>query len=93
MNKFLLEFIGSVILIYVILATKNPVAFGAALALLCIIGTSLGGVGHYNPAVTVAMVACKQAPIEDLVPLVILQIFGGLVALELYKRLGTDSSG
>jgi aquaporin Z len=87
MNKYLLEFIGTGIFLYVILATGNALAIGAALALLIILGMSLGGTGHYNPAVTIMMAAAKKIPLADLVPYIILQIFGGLCALELYKRI------
>lgn len=87
MNKYIVEFLGSIVFIYVILASGNPLSIGAALALLIILGSSLGGAAHYNPAVTVCMVAANKSPIEDLVPFIILQVFGGLIALELYKRL------
>ncbi len=87
MNKYLLEFVGTAIFLYVILATGNALAIGATLALLVIVGGSLGGSGHYNPAVSIMMASAKKIPMNDLVPYVILQIFGGLVALELYKRM------
>lgn len=87
MNKYLIEFIGTGVFLYVILATGNALAIGAALALLILLGMSLGGSGHYNPVVTIVMASAKKIPLADLVPYVILQIFGGLCALELYKRL------
>lgn len=87
MNKYLLEFVGTAIFLYVILATGNALAIGAALALLVLLGTSMGGSGHYNPAVTVMMASAKKIPINDLVPYIILQVFGGLCALEIYKRV------
>ena len=87
MTKYLLEFLGTAIFLYVILATSgNGIAIGAALALLIVVGVSLGGTGHYNPAVSVMMTAYQKMPTEDLLPYVILQIFGGLCALEVYKR-------
>jgi glycerol uptake facilitator-like aquaporin len=86
-NKYLLEFLGTAIFLYVILATGNALAIGATLALLTLVGISLGGVGHYNPAVSIIMASAKKIPINDLVPIVILQIFGGLIALEIYKRV------
>lgn len=86
-SKYLIEFIGTGIFIYIILATGNALAVGATLALLILVGISLGGESHYNPATTVAMVSSKKLAVGDLVPFVILQIFGGLCALEIYKRL------
>lgn len=88
LNKYLIEFLGTLVFVYVILATGNAIAIGAALALVILIGISLGGPGHYNPATTITMVSIKKTPVSDLVPFVILQIFGGLAALEIYKRLG-----
>jgi len=90
MNKYLIEFFGTIIFLYVILSTGNALAIGATLALLILIGISLGGSGHYNPAVTIMMASAKKIPISDLLPYVILQIFGGLVGLELYKRIGSS---
>ena len=79
------EFLGTILFVYVILATGNPLAIGATLALVILI---IGGVsgGHVNPAVSVAMAAAGQLPVVDLVPYCIAQILGGLVALEIYKR-------
>jgi aquaporin Z len=42
--------------------------------------------GHINPAVSIVMAAAGKLPTKDLIPYVIAQTFGGLVALELYKR-------
>lgn len=87
MNKYLIEFIGTAIVLYVVISTGNALAIGATYSLLILMGISLGGSGHYNPAVTIMMASAKRIPINDLIPFVILQIFGGLCALELYKRL------
>lgn len=86
MNKYIIEFIGTGIFLYIILTTGNALAIGATLALLIIFGNSLGGSAHYNPAVSVVMASAKKIPINDLVPYIILQILGGLVALEFFKR-------
>jgi glycerol uptake facilitator-like aquaporin len=86
-NRYLVEFLGSFVFIYVILASGNAIAIGAALALIIIIGVSLGGVAHVNPMTSIVMASIKKIPVSDLVPFVILQIFGGLAALEVYKRL------
>jgi len=85
MQKYLVEFLGTVLFVYVILATGNPLAIGATLALVILI---IGGItgGHVNPAVSVAMAAAGQLPVVDLVPYCIAQVLGALVALEIYKR-------
>tara|TARA_B100000035_G_scaffold312685_1_gene324706 strand:- start:4649 stop:4915 length:267 start_codon:yes stop_codon:yes gene_type:complete len=85
MQKYLVEFLGAVVFVYVILATGNPVAIGAALALIILLAGNISG-GHINPAVSIAMASAGKLPTTDIVPYVVSQIFGGLVALEIYKR-------
>jgi glycerol uptake facilitator-like aquaporin len=85
MYNYLVEFIGATLFIYVILATGNPLAIGAALALIILVTSSISG-GHINPAVSIAMTAAGKLPTSDLIPYVVAQAAGGLVALELYKR-------
>jgi glycerol uptake facilitator-like aquaporin len=85
MNKYLVEFLGALFFVYVILATGNPLAIGAALALAILLTRNISG-GHINPAVSITMAAAGKLPTVDLIPYCIAQIMGGLVALELYKR-------
>lgn len=86
MNKYIVEFLGTLFFLYVILATGNWLAIGAALAIAVLIGGPISG-GSYNPAVTVMMVAAGKFPKSDLVPYVLAEVAGGLAALELYKRV------
>lgn len=84
-QKYFLEFLGATFFIYIILATGNPLAIGAALALVIILTSSVSG-GHINPAVTIAMAAAGKIQTSEVVPYCLAQILGGLVALEIYKR-------
>ena len=84
-QKYFLEFLGATFFIYIILATGNPLAIGAALTLVLILTTSVSG-GHINPAVTIAMAAAGKIQTSEVVPYCLAQILGGLVALEVYKR-------
>jgi aquaporin Z len=85
MYKYLVEFTGTAFLVYVILATGNPLAIGAALAFILLLGMGISG-GNFNPAVSIAMASSGVLPSNELVPYILAQTFGGLVALELYKR-------
>jgi aquaporin Z len=85
LQKIFIEFVGAVFFIYVILATGNPLAIGAALALSILLASNISG-GHFNPAVSITMAAAGKLSTAELVPYCIAQILGGLVALELYKR-------
>ena len=84
-QKYFLEFLGATFFIYIILATGNPLAIGAALTLVIILTSSVSG-GHINPAVTIAMAAAGKIQTSEVVPYCLAQILGGLVALEVYKR-------
>jgi aquaporin Z len=85
LNKYVVEFLGTLFFLYVIIATGNAIAIGAALAIAIMVGGSISG-GHFNPATTIMMYAAGKLSRADLIPYLIVQIAGGLVALELYKR-------
>ena len=85
MQAYLAEFLGVIFFVYVILATGNPLAIGAALALVTLLTSNISG-GHINPAVSIAMAAAGKLPTGELIPYIMAQCFGGLVALEIYKR-------
>jgi glycerol uptake facilitator-like aquaporin len=85
MYNYLVEFLGTAFFIYVILATGNPLAIGASLALIILLTANISG-GYINPAVTIVMASIGKLPTGDLVPYCLAQIFGALTALEIYKR-------
>lgn len=85
MYKYLAEFSGTLFFVYIILATGNPIAIGAALALVILLASNISG-GHMNPAVSIVMASAGKIETAELVPYILSQVFGGLVALELYKR-------
>ena len=85
-NKLLAEFLGTMFFLYVILATGKPVPIGLALMAAIIVLGSFSG-GNFNPAVSVMMTAAGKLPASDLLPYIVAQVAGGLVALELYKRV------
>ena len=82
MYSYLVEFFGAALFIYVILATGNPLAIGAALALVILVTSKISG-GHINPAVTIAMASAGKLPVNGVLPYCLAQIFGGLTALQL----------
>jgi aquaporin Z len=86
MQKYVVEFFGTTLFVYIILSTGNALAIGATLALLILLMGEISG-GHVNPAVSIVMAAAGKLPTSDLVPYCIAQILGALVALEIYKRV------
>lgn len=85
-QKYLVEFVGTFFFLFIIIATGHPLAIGAALALSIFLGGKISG-GNFNPAVTVMMAAAKKIPTKDVVPYIVAQVAGGLLALEAFKYL------
>jgi len=86
MNKYIVEFLGTFLLMFVILTTGNYLAIGAALALGVLLGGSISG-GSFNPAVTVSLLAAGKISANDVIPYIIVEIAGGLAGFQLYKML------
>jgi aquaporin Z len=85
LQKYLAEFIGTLILVSAILVTGNPFAIGATLALIILVASSISG-AHLNPAVSVVMAASGKLTTTDLLPYIIAQILGGVVALVIFNK-------
>jgi glycerol uptake facilitator-like aquaporin len=85
MQKYLAEFSGTLFFVYVILATGNPLAIGAALALVILLASPISG-GHMNPAVSITMASLGKLDRADLIPYILSQVFGALIALEIYRK-------
>ena len=86
MNKYLVEFLGTLFFLFVIIAIGHPLAIGAALTIAVILGGKISG-GNFNPAVSVMLAMAGKLSMKDLAPYVVAQVLGGLAALELYKRV------
>jgi glycerol uptake facilitator-like aquaporin len=86
MNKYLVEFLGTLLLVFVILATGNYLAIGSALALVVLLGGPISG-GSFNPAVTMTLLAAGKLASSDVVPYIVVEVAGGLAAFQLYKML------
>lgn len=85
MYNYLAEFLGVVFFVYILLATSNPLATGAAFALALLMTGSISK-GGLNPAITVAMAAAGKIEPSEIIPYSIVQVIGALIALEIFKR-------
>ena len=85
MRKYVAELVASILVVYVVLATSNAFAIGSALALVLFLIKDISG-GHVNPAVTIALASAGKFPVNEVIPYNVAQVFGGLIALEIYKR-------
>lgn len=85
MYSYLAEFFGTLFFVYVIVATGNPLAIGAALSLVILLTNNISS-GYMNPAVTIAMASGGKLDVKEIFPYVIAQVFGALTALQIYNR-------
>jgi aquaporin Z len=85
MNKYVTEFIGTFFLVLTIgLAVLSgslmaPLAIGAALMVMVYMGGHVSG-GHYNPAVSLAVLLRGKLEPRDAVPYMAMQVLGGIAA-------------
>jgi aquaporin Z len=86
MGKILVEFLGTMFLIFVIFATNNYLAIGAALAIIVLLGGPISG-GAFNPAVAFAFYAGGKIKDTDLIPYLLAEVTGGLAGYTIYKNL------
>lgn len=86
MNRYIAEFVGTLLLMYVILATGNWLAIGGILAVIALILGPISG-GAFNPAVAIVYSAVGKIPSSDVVPYIIAELAGALAAFELIKLM------
>ena len=87
MNKIITEFIGTFFLVLTIGCTGiptapgviPPLAIGAVLMVMIYAGGHISG-GHYNPAVTLAVLIRGRCPMRDAIGYLIVQFVAGVAA-------------
>ena len=86
LNKYLVEFLGTTLLCFIIFATGNYLAIGAALAIAVLLGGKISG-GAFNPAVAITLLASGKIGNNDVVPFIIAEILGGLAGMKLAQMI------
>jgi glycerol uptake facilitator-like aquaporin len=85
MNKYLTEFIGTFFLVLTIGLSvlggtpMAPLAIGAVLMVMVYMGGHVSG-GHYNPAVSLAVLLRGKLQARDVVPYMTMQVLGAIAA-------------
>jgi aquaporin Z len=79
MKKYLTEFIGTFFLVLTVGLTGNPLAIGSALMVMIYAGGHISG-GHYNPAVTLAVLIRGKITNSEATIYIGSQLAGGLIA-------------
>jgi aquaporin Z len=96
MRKYTTEFIGTFFLVLtigmVVLGGKGnfaPLAIGSSLMVMIFAGGHISG-GHYNPAVTLAVLLRGKISLGEAIPYMIAQILGAIVASLIVMYLMND---
>ena len=81
MKKYITEFIGTFFLVLTVglTAGANALAIGSALMVMIYAGGHISG-GHYNPAVTLAVLIRNRISVMDAMIYMVSQLAGGVVA-------------
>ncbi len=96
MKKYITEFIGTFFLVLTVGLAVNggagsmaPLAIGSALMIMVYAGGHISG-GHYNPAVTLAVLIRGRISVAEAVPYMIVQAIGAVAAAFIVKYLIGD---
>lgn len=96
MKKYITEFIGTFFLVLTVGLTviggagnMAPLAIGAALMIMVYAGGHISG-GHYNPAVTLAVLIRGRISVAEAIPYMIVQVIGAVAAAFTVKYLIGD---
>ena len=86
MKKYITELIGTYFLVLTVGLTVNggaglmaPLAIGASLMIMVYAGGHISG-GHYNPAVTLAVLVRGRIAVAEAIPYMIAQLIGAVAA-------------
>jgi aquaporin Z len=82
MKKYLVEFIGTFFLVFVVGLASGPLAplaIGATLMVMIFAGGHISG-GHFNPAVTLAVWIRGKCDTKDVIPYWFAQLLAGVAA-------------
>jgi glycerol uptake facilitator-like aquaporin len=82
----LVEFMGTFILLSVIVASGSPLMIGATLATLIYLGTAVSG-AHFNPATTVMTLANRGIAGDNAAAYILAQVAAAVAAVTVYNKL------
>lgn len=99
MKKYIVEFIGTFLFLFVIglcviepggAGAMAPLAIGTILMVMVYAGGYISG-GHYNPAVTLGVWMRGKCDTKDVVPYMVAQVLGGAIASWLAVKIKGSS--
>lgn len=81
--KYLVEFISTLLFVYVLLSTNNALIIGSIFTFIIFLSKTDG---YMNPAITIMMSSFGKIKIDDILPYCLSQIVGSILALYIYKK-------
>jgi glycerol uptake facilitator-like aquaporin len=85
MNALLVEFLGTMFFVFIIFATDNILAIGAAITISIYLGG--GKLCAFNPAVAIVFYAAGKLNKKNLILYIIVDILGALAGFYLWKQI------
>jgi len=85
MYNYLVEFLGTILFTFVILATGNPLAIGTVYALIQLLSIGLVS-GYLNPAITIVLAAAGIIKRIEIIYFTLAQVLGALFAFYIYRN-------
>ena len=87
--KYLVEFIGTFLLLTIIGFFKNPLIIGIGLSLLIYLGAKFSG-AHYNPAVSISFYFKKTISLRTCIKYIFFQISGAISSATILSIIGKN---
>lgn len=87
--KYLVEFIGTFLLLTIIGFFKNPLIIGIGLSLLIYLGAKFSG-AHYNPAVSVSFYLKKTISLKTCIKYIFCQVSGAISSATILSIIGKN---
>ena len=86
MNKYLIEFLGTFALTFVILYSQNYLVMIGFISIIYFFDLSLSG-GRFNPAIAIAYLATGKISSTEIIPFILSEIAGALAGVQLVKLI------
>lgn len=83
MRKYLVEFLGTFILVFTIAISGSPLIIAAVLTIIVYLGGPISA-AHYNPAVTLGFILRKRITLKDAAWYALVQMIGAFAGAGLY---------
>jgi aquaporin Z len=86
MREYIVEYLGTLFILYVFVVTGNAFAIAAAVGMAIYLGGPISG-GHFNPVMTLVSVLTGKKSVTEIAPYIIAQLLAAITVFYIYKRV------